>query len=134
MNTDEQPADGPAIPLPVRLSRRDRKKLAKELGAKFVPDAPPPTDDPRLKDLSNKEDALLDMLDAMNALTGDQKPAWFILGPYVFHVNGGVYYHNSDSNMEKWVALTGASEDRAREYLRNMMNRNPTTPPKDLDK
>lgn len=103
-------------------SRRERKALAKANGTPFVPLAPPSVDAPQLSEMAKMEEALLDMIDTLNATTPDNKPAWFLLGPYCFHADGQVYFHNSASDMEKWTPLTGALEDAARAYLRERMN------------
>lgn len=64
---------------------------------------------------------MTDLIESLNATTANKKMAWFILGPYVFHPDGGVYYHNSMSNMGKWTPLEDMAADQARKYLRGRM-------------
>lgn len=61
------------------------------------------------------------MIDSLNALTPDGKPAWFILGPYIFHENGDIYYHNGNPLMEAWNLCNEAQADTARAYLKARM-------------
>lgn len=105
-------------PLPPRRERRAKAKANK---AAFVPLAPPPVDVPQLSEMDKMEEALLDMIDSLNALTPDGKPAWFILGPYIFHENGDIYYHNGNPLMEAWNLCNEAQADTARAYLKARM-------------
>lgn len=109
-------------PLP---PRRERKAKAKANGAAFVPLAPPPVDVPQLSEMDKMEEALLDMIDSLNALTPDGKPAWFLLGPYAFHAEGEIYLHNSTGQMDKWTVLDEEKADLARAYMREQMNIKP---------
>lgn len=107
---------------PAPLSRAERKAAAKEEGKPFVPLAPPAIEDATLTKLHDEAKLLDELIESMNALqVGDARPTWFILGPYVFHVDGKVYYHNSLSNMDKWTELDEAASDAARKYLRDRM-------------
>ena len=120
---DTIPEDDPRPPefqhLP--LSRQERKRQAKAAGKPFVPLAPPPVDVPQLSEMDKMEEALLDMIDSLNALTPDGKPAWFLLGPYAFHVGGEIYLHNSTGKMETWTVLDEEKAELARGYLRDRM-------------
>ncbi len=111
-----------AAPLP---SRRERKALAKANGVAFTPLAPPPVEAPQLSEQEKLEEALLDMIDSMNALTVDGKPEWFILGPYIFHAAGGIYYHNGNPLVDKWTLCNEMQADTARAYLRERMGQKP---------
>lgn len=108
-----------AAPLP---SRRARKALAKANGVAFTPLAPPPVEAAKPSEQEKLEAALLDMIDFMNALTVDGKPEWFILGPYIFHAGGEIYYHNGNPLVDKWTLCNEAQADTARAYLKERMN------------
>jgi len=104
------------------MNRQERKAAAKAAGVPFTPQAPPPIDDARLQALKDESIKLDKLIESMNALSGEgQHPQWFLLGPYCFHANGSVSYHNSSSNMETWEALNEAQADTARAYLRERM-------------
>jgi len=119
-DSEDPPKAEPNAPL---LPRRERRRLSKVNGHGFVPLAPPPVDEPAKPSEQEKlEAALLDMLDSMNALTVDGKPEWFILGPYIFHAGGGIYYHNGNPLVDKWTLCNEAQADTARAYLKERMN------------
>lgn len=107
-----------AEPLP---SRRERRAKAKANGAAFVPLAPPPVEAPQLSEAEKTEATLLGMIDSLNALTPDSKPAWFLLGPYAFHAEGEIYLHNGTGQMENWTVLDDEKAELARAYLRDRM-------------
>lgn len=102
------------------MNRQERKAAARAAGVPFTPQAPPAVDDPRLAAMKDESIKLDQLIESMNALSTDG-PKWFLLGPYAFHAEGSIYFHNSSGDMEKWAICTEAEADAARAYLRTRM-------------